>query len=72
MGDGAEPMPPDQVRSIGGLDRIEKYSVALINLAGVSVLLCAGLSRFVFPLISLEGRKFWILGLLPGGSSGLD
>jgi ABC-2 type transport system permease protein len=27
--------------------------------------LCAGLSRFVFPLISLEGRKFWILGLTP-------
>jgi len=23
------------------------------------------LGRFVYPLISLEGRKFWILGLLP-------
>src|SRR6185295_4108133 len=22
-------------------------------------------SRFIFPLISLEGRRFWILGLLP-------
>ena len=29
------------------------------------MLLCAGLSRFIFPLISLEGRKFWILGLTP-------
>jgi ABC-2 type transport system permease protein len=23
------------------------------------------LSRFIFPLISLEGRKFWVLGLVP-------
>ncbi|QEL16278.1 putative ABC transporter permease subunit [Limnoglobus roseus] len=47
------------------LDGIDKYIVSLVNLAGVSVLLCAGLSRFIFPLISLEGRKFWILGLMP-------
>jgi ABC-2 type transport system permease protein len=39
--------------------------VGLANLAGTAVLICAGLSRFVFPLISLEGRRFWILGLLP-------
>src|SRR5437588_2619452 len=36
-----------------------------MNLAGTCFLLCAGLGRFVFPLISLEGRKFWILGLTP-------
>jgi ABC-2 type transport system permease protein len=47
------------------LEGIDNYIVGLMNLAGVSVLLCAGLSRFIFPLISLEGRKFWILGLLP-------
>ena len=41
------------------------YIISLVNVAGTSVLLCAGLSRFIFPLISLEGRKFWILGLLP-------
>lgn len=41
------------------------YVVSLVNVAGTSILLCAGLSRFIFPLISLEGRKFWILGLLP-------
>ena len=27
--------------------------------------MCAYLGRFIYPLISLEGRKFWILGLLP-------
>ncbi|OWK45287.1 putative ABC transporter permease subunit [Fimbriiglobus ruber] len=44
---------------------VDKYVVSLMNVAGTSVLLCAGLSRFIFPLISLEGRKFWILGLMP-------
>jgi ABC-2 type transport system permease protein len=44
---------------------LDKYAISLANLAGTAVLLCAGLSRFVFPLISLEGRKFWILGLTP-------
>lgn len=47
------------------LEGIDKYIIGLVNLGGVSVLLCAGLSRFIFPLISLEGRKFWILGLMP-------
>src|SRR5262249_28097219 len=44
---------------------LDKYAVSLMNLSGTCILLCAGLSRFVFPLISLEGRKFWILGLTP-------
>lgn len=44
---------------------MDKYAISLMNLCGTAVLLCAGLSRFIFPLISLEGRKFWILGLTP-------
>ncbi|HEV3436859.1 MAG TPA: hypothetical protein VG122_05845 [Gemmata sp.] len=44
---------------------MDKYAISLINLSGTSILLCAGLSRFIFPLMSLEGRKFWILGLTP-------
>jgi ABC-2 type transport system permease protein len=44
---------------------MDRYAISLMNLCGTSILLCAGLSRFVFPLISLEGRKFWILGLSP-------
>jgi ABC-2 type transport system permease protein len=44
---------------------MDKYAISLMNLSGTAILLCAGLSRFVFPLISLEGRKFWILGLTP-------
>src|SRR5207248_10674590 len=30
-----------------------------------SLLMCAYTARFIFPMLSLEGRKFWILGLLP-------
>jgi ABC-2 type transport system permease protein len=48
-----------------GLALMDQYAISLMNLAGTSILLCAGLSRFVFPLMSLEGRKFWILGLTP-------
>jgi ABC-2 type transport system permease protein len=44
---------------------MDRYAISLMNLSGTAILLCAGLSRFVFPLISLEGRKFWILGLTP-------
>jgi ABC-2 type transport system permease protein len=44
---------------------MDKYAISLMNLSGTAILLCAGLSRFIFPLISLEGRKFWVLGLTP-------
>jgi ABC-2 type transport system permease protein len=44
---------------------MDRYAISLMNLCGTAVLLCAGLSRFIYPLISLEGRKFWILGLTP-------
>lgn len=44
---------------------MDKYAISLMNLCGTAVLLCAGLSRFIYPLISLEGRKFWVLGLTP-------
>ncbi len=39
--------------------------ISLLNLASTALLLCAYTSRFIFPLLSLEGRKFWVLGLLP-------
>lgn len=39
--------------------------VSLMNLTATAMLMCAFMGRFIFPMISLEGRKFWILGLLP-------
>lgn len=39
--------------------------VSLLNLTATAFLMCAYTSRFIYPMLSLEGRKFWILGLLP-------
>jgi len=36
-----------------------------LNLAVVGLILSTFTTRFVYPMISLEGRRFWILGLLP-------
>ncbi len=38
---------------------------ALLNLAATSLVLATVTTRFVFPLLSLEGRRFWFLGLAP-------
>jgi ABC-2 type transport system permease protein len=55
------------IRQFFGADLpiINQYVISLLNLSATGLLLCAYLGRFVYPLISLEGRKFWILGLLP-------
>jgi ABC-2 type transport system permease protein len=39
--------------------------VSFLNLAVVGLLMSTFTTRFVFPTISLEGRRFWFLGLLP-------
>ncbi len=38
--------------------------VSFLNLAVVGLLLSTFTTRFIYPMISLEGRRFWILGLL--------
>ncbi len=37
--------------------------LGFFNVAVTGLLLSAFTSRFIFPLMSLEGQKFWILGL---------
>ncbi|MBX3415597.1 MAG: hypothetical protein KF708_23130 [Pirellulales bacterium] len=39
--------------------------VSFLNVAVVGLILSTFTSRFIFPMISLEGRRFWILGRLP-------
>ena len=39
--------------------------ISLLNLCAVALLLCTYTGRFIYPMLSLEGRKFWVLGLLP-------
>ncbi|MFC1672473.1 hypothetical protein ACFL01_04990 [Planctomycetota bacterium] len=42
-----------------------KNLVAFLNLTATCLSLATLTTRFVFPMISLEGRRFWILGLMP-------
>jgi len=39
--------------------------ISFLNLGATCMTLATMVSRFVFPLVSLEGRRFWILGLVP-------
>jgi ABC-2 type transport system permease protein len=39
--------------------------IGFLNLAVVGLILSTFTSRFVFPMVSLEGRRFWILEQLP-------
>ena len=41
------------------------WLVPLLNLSAVALIVATFTSRFVFPLISLEGNQLWVLGLLP-------
>ena len=41
--------------------------IGFMNLAVIGLLMSTFTTRFIFPLISLEGRRFWLLGLLPLG-----
>lgn len=38
--------------------------VSFLNLAVVGLLLSTFTTRFIYPTISMEGRRFWVLGLL--------
>lgn len=39
--------------------------IVCLNIGACTLILATLTSRFVYPLISLEGRRFWVLGLAP-------
>ncbi len=39
--------------------------ISFLNVTVVGLILSTFTTRFIFPMISLEGSRFWILGLLP-------
>jgi ABC-2 type transport system permease protein len=45
--------------------------LSFLNLAVTALILATFTSRFIFPMLSLEGRNFWVLGLLPVSRSGI-
>ena len=42
-----------------------RAAVSWLNFAAAALILATLTTRFVFPLLSLEGRRFWIIGLAP-------
>jgi ABC-2 type transport system permease protein len=42
-----------------------RIAVSFLNLGATSLILATLTSRFIFPLISLEGKRFWVIGLAP-------
>jgi ABC-2 type transport system permease protein len=40
-------------------------TISFLNLAVVGLILSTFTTRFIYPMLSLEGNRFWILGLLP-------
>lgn len=42
-----------------------RHVTALLNVVATSLVLATVTTRFVFPMLSLEGRRFWFLGLAP-------
>jgi ABC-2 type transport system permease protein len=52
-------------RFVENLERPYQNGISFLNLCAIALLLCTYTGRFVYPMLSLEGRKFWILGLLP-------
>jgi len=55
------------VRPVGSHQRFSQWVnlVSFMNLSVVGLLMSTFTTRFVFPTVSLEGRRFWLLGLLP-------
>jgi ABC-2 type transport system permease protein len=39
--------------------------VSFLNLSVVGLLMSTFTTRFIYPMLSLEGQRFWLLGLLP-------
>lgn len=49
----------------GSAFRLWMVMVGFLNLGAIGLILSTFTTRFIFPMISLEGQRFWILGTLP-------
>src|SRR5205823_7978896 len=50
---------------VSEVEWLYQNGLSLLNLTTTGLLLCIYTGRFIYPMLSLEGKKFWILGLLP-------
>lgn len=58
---------------LGGLDGFlaNRMLVAYLNFSAICLILATFTSRFIYPMISLEGHQLWLIGLLPMRRRGL-
>jgi ABC-2 type transport system permease protein len=47
------------------------WLVPFLNLCAITLILATFTSRFVFPLVSLEGHQLWLIGMLPLSRRGM-
>lgn len=61
------------IPQIGGLDGFlpNPMLVAYLNFSAICLILATFTSRFIYPMISLEGHQLWLIGLLPMRRRGL-
>jgi ABC-2 type transport system permease protein len=61
------------IPQISGLDGFvaNRMLVAYLNFSAICLILATFTSRFIYPMISLEGHQLWLIGLLPMRRRGL-
>lgn len=45
--------------------------VTTLNVMAIALINCTFASRFIFPMLSLEGKRFWMLGVMPLEKKGI-
>jgi ABC-2 type transport system permease protein len=50
---------------VSNVEWMYQNGLSLLNLTTTGLLLSIYTGRFIYPMLSLEGKKFWVLGLLP-------
>lgn len=55
----------DQMRGIEVFFRHWKVILSLFNIGATAFVLSILATRFVFPMLSLEGKQYWVIGLAP-------
>ncbi len=48
-----------------------RHFITTLNLGATGMILCTFASRFIFPMLSLEGKRFWMLGIMPISKRGV-
>ena len=51
---------PFRVFFVGEIGWTYQNAISMLNLCAIALLLCTYTGRFIYPMLSLEGRRFWM------------